>query len=69
MAMEFSSNREKYFYHFISNYLDCVVVSFLHILLIFNILEIKWTKLFSKVSYSTSIFTAQIGAFILKIVS
>lgn len=67
MAMEFSSIREKYFYHFISKYLDCVVVSFLHILMIFNISVIKRTKLFSKMNYSTSIFTAQISAFILEI--
>lgn len=36
--------------------------------MIFNILVIKRTKLFSKVNYSTPIFTAQISAFILEIV-
>lgn len=48
MTMEFSSIREKYLYHFISKYVDCVVVSFLHILMIFNISVIKRTKLFSE---------------------
>lgn len=51
--MEFSSNRQWCSQHFISKYLDCVVVSFLeYILMTFNIVVIKQTKFFLKVNNS-----------------